>query len=369
MTRGEVLWTPPDDAWDATALGRFATAAGLRRLRRADPLVDRRPRRLLAGGDRVHRRALGDAAGSDPRRRHDARRALVPRRHAQLRRAGPGSRATPIPTTSPSSPSARPATAIELTWDELTARRAALRRGAAPARRRRRATASSPTPRTSPRRSSPSSPRRRSGRSGRAARPSSACARSSTASPRSSRSCSSPSTATATAPRTSTAPSTSPRSSPPCRRCATSSTSPTSTPTGRPPASGDVEYHVWDELLVGAAAEPLTFTPVPADHPLYVLFSSGHDRAAQGDRPRPRRHRRRAPQGARPSTRTSRPADRFFWFTTTGWMMWNYLVSGLLTGSTIVLFDGDPASPDLSTLWKLAADTGHDRVRRRRRRS
>ena len=52
------------------------------------------------------------------------------------------------------------------------------------------------------------------------------------------------------------------------------------------------------------------------------------------------------------------PDDRLFWFTTTGWMMWNYLVSGLLTGSTIVLYDGDPASPGLSKLWKVAADTG-----------
>jgi acetoacetyl-CoA synthetase len=50
------------------------------------------------------------------------------------------------------------------------------------------------------------------------------------------------------------------------------------------------------------------------------------------------------------------PADRFFWFTTTGWMMWNYLVSGLLTGAAIVTFDGDPAAPTLSTLWDLAAE-------------
>ena len=41
------------------------------------------------------------------------------------------------------------------------------------------------------------------------------------------------------------------------------------------------------------------------------------------------------------------PGDRFFWFTTTGWMMWNYLVSGLLVGATLVLFDGDPGHPDL----------------------
>jgi len=51
-------------------------------------------------------------------------------------------------------------------------------------------------------------------------------------------------------------------------------------------------------------------------------------------------------------------ADTFFWFSTTGWMMWNYLVSGLLVDSTIVSFDGDPAHPDLMTLWRLAAEVG-----------
>jgi acetoacetyl-CoA synthetase len=50
------------------------------------------------------------------------------------------------------------------------------------------------------------------------------------------------------------------------------------------------------------------------------------------------------------------PEDRFFWFTTTGWMMWNYLVSGLLVSSTIVLYDGAPGEPDLMTLWRLAAE-------------
>ena len=48
--------------------------------------------------------------------------------------------------------------------------------------------------------------------------------------------------------------------------------------------------------------------------------------------------------------------DRFFWFTTTGWMMWNYLVSGLLVGATVVLFDGDPGWPDTGALWSLAAE-------------
>jgi acetoacetyl-CoA synthetase len=49
-----------------------------------------------------------------------------------------------------------------------------------------------------------------------------------------------------------------------------------------------------------------------------------------------------------------RPGDRFFWFTTTGWMMWNYLIAGLLVGVTVILYDGNPGHPDLGALWRLA---------------
>jgi acetoacetyl-CoA synthetase len=52
------------------------------------------------------------------------------------------------------------------------------------------------------------------------------------------------------------------------------------------------------------------------------------------------------------------PGDRFFWFSTTGWMMWNFLVSGLLVGAGVVLVDGDPGSPDLGSLWRLADEAG-----------
>src|SRR5690606_37560209 len=48
--------------------------------------------------------------------------------------------------------------------------------------------------------------------------------------------------------------------------------------------------------------------------------------------------------------------DRFFWFTTTGWMMWNFLVGGLLLGTTLVLYDGSPGHPDLSALFRVAAE-------------
>jgi len=50
--------------------------------------------------------------------------------------------------------------------------------------------------------------------------------------------------------------------------------------------------------------------------------------------------------------------DRFFWFTTTGWMMWNFLVGGLLVGCTILLYDGSPAYPNLETLWRFAEQSG-----------
>jgi acetoacetyl-CoA synthetase len=50
--------------------------------------------------------------------------------------------------------------------------------------------------------------------------------------------------------------------------------------------------------------------------------------------------------------------DRFFWFSSTSWIMWNLLVSSLLSGCTVIQFDGNPGYPDVSTLWKLAQDEG-----------
>ncbi len=109
----------------------------------------------------------------------------------------------------------------------------------------------------------------------------------------------------------------------------------------------------WDELL--ATPAELTFEPVPFDHPLYVLYSSGTTglpkAIVHGHGGILLEHLKML--GLHHDLG---PGDRFCWFTTTGWMMWNYLVSGLTVGATIVLVDGDPGHPDLLALWRIAAE-------------
>ncbi len=108
----------------------------------------------------------------------------------------------------------------------------------------------------------------------------------------------------------------------------------------------------WDELLSEPAE--LSFEQVAFDHPLWVLYSSGTTglpkAIVQGQGGILLEHLKKA----RLHT-DLRPEDRFFWFTTTGWMMWNFLVGGLLAGATIVLYDGQP---DPRGMWRFAEEAG-----------
>jgi acetoacetyl-CoA synthetase len=100
-----------------------------------------------------------------------------------------------------------------------------------------------------------------------------------------------------------------------------------------------------------------TFLPLPFDHPLYVLFSSGTT-----GKPKPIVHR----AGGVLLTHVKehqlacdiRPEDRVFYFTTTGWMMWNWLATVMASKAAIVVYDGNPAHPSLTRLFSLIDDIG-----------
>lgn len=125
----------------------------------------------------------------------------------------------------------------------------------------------------------------------------------------------------------------------------------------------------WDDLLAGPAEygldEPGPGEPGPAefgaepvafDHPLCVLFSSGTT-----GRPKAIVHGHGGILLEHLKNHALSwdlgPGDRMLWFTTTAWMMWNALVSGLLVGSSLVLIDGNPLFPDLDAQWRIAAES------------
>jgi len=111
---------------------------------------------------------------------------------------------------------------------------------------------------------------------------------------------------------------------------------------------------IWDDVVAGM--ENPDYESLPFDHPLWILYSSG---TTGLPKPIVHGHGGILVQLLKEvSLHTDiRPGDRFFWFTTTGWMMWNYLMGGLLLGGASVLYSGSPLFPHMYSLWDLVDKT------------
>jgi acetoacetyl-CoA synthetase len=117
------------------------------------------------------------------------------------------------------------------------------------------------------------------------------------------------------------------------------------------------DWITWQEAIDKGKGSYSNSSMVPFNHPLWILYSSGTTGL-----PKPIVHSHGGIIVEHLKTLAFHnditSSDRFFWYTSTGWMMWNYLIGGLFLGSRIVLYDGSPSYPDMNRLWDLAEKIG-----------